>query len=470
MLKTSSVKIKDNIANQIRFDAGYHLSEGQEVKRIISSSPYKLMPISKVCSSIFYGNRARRIYVSKRQNGIPFLSSSDILQADLENVKLASRKYTPALEQMSLKKGWTLISRSGTVGNCAFATAKHAQKLASEHVIRLVPNNILRQGMLFAYLASKYGHSLLTQGTFGAVIQHIEPDFIGSLPIPDFPADFQQEVDDMIQESARLREQASDELRQAQQILKEKASLPDLTPEDYDFYGSTIQNRTVSTFSLNKKDISLMTINAFNYSQRVRNLESKITCNCCSIGDVILGGTFFSTGSFPRVEVKKKHGIMLINQSDIFDAIIEGKYISRRGVKTDSLVEYGEVMIAGVGTLGENETFCRTIFANEDLVGQLVSGEFIRMKTNGKVPAGYLYAWLSSDYGFRLIRSTQAGTKLCRPIQKLLLQKPIPIIDNDSMNEIDKIVKTAHTKRHQANKLELAAIANVEQEIEKWNK
>ena len=127
-------------------------------------------------------------------------------------------------------------------------------------------------------------------------------------------------------------------------------------------------------------------------------------------------------------------------------------------------------MIAGVGTLGENETFCRTIFANEDLVGQLVSGEFIRMKTNGKVPAGYLYAWLSSDYGFRLIRSTQAGTKLCRPIQKLLLQKPIPIIDNDSMNEIDKIVKTAHTKRHQANKLELAALANVEQEIEKWNK
>ena len=127
-------------------------------------------------------------------------------------------------------------------------------------------------------------------------------------------------------------------------------------------------------------------------------------------------------------------------------------------------------MIAGVGTLGEGESFCRTIFANEDLVGQLVSGEFIRMKSNGRVPSGYLYTWLNSEYGFRLIRFTQSGTKLCRPIQKLLLQQPIPILDQDVMNRIDNIVKEAHSKRHEANMLELRAVQMVEQEIEKWNK
>lgn len=214
-MKVSTIKAKDVLAINHRIDASYHLSEGQEVQRFVASSPYPLIPISKACSEIFYGNRAKRVYVKNRENGIPFLSSSDILQSDLENVKLASKKYTPCIEQMRLKKGWTLISRSGTVGNCAFANAKHAQKLASEDVIRLVPNNILRQGMLFAYLASKYGHSLLTQGTFGAVIQHIEPDFVGSLPIPQFPESFQKEVDDLIQESARLREEATDALDEA---------------------------------------------------------------------------------------------------------------------------------------------------------------------------------------------------------------------------------------------------------------
>lgn len=48
---------------------------------------------------------------------------------------------------------------------------------------------------------------------------------------------------------------------------------------------------------------------------------------------------------------------MLINQSDIFDTVIKGKYISKRNVNLSNLVEYGEVLIAGVGTLGENETF-----------------------------------------------------------------------------------------------------------------
>ena len=157
---------------------------------------------------------------------------------------------------------------------------------------------------------------------------------------------------------------------------------------------------------------------------------------------------------------------MLINQSDIFDAIIKGKRISKRRVKTDNLVEYGEVLIAGVGTLGDSEKFCHVIFANEDLVGQLVSGEFIRMKTTKEVTSGYLFAWLDTDYGFRLIRNTQAGTKLCRPIPRMLLEIPVPLIDSDSMQEIDRLVREAHTKRYQANCNERKAISMVEKEIE----
>ena len=185
---------------------------------------------------------------------------------------------------------------------------------------------------------------------------------------------------------------------------------------------------------------------------------------------MLLGGDTFSTGSFPRVEVKEGFGVMLINQKDIFDNIVKGKYISKRGVKIDNLVEYGEVLIAGVGTLGESETFCRAIFANEDLVGQLVSGEFIRMKTNDEIPSGYLYAWLASDYGFRFLRNIQAGTKLCRPIPRLVLELPVPILDVETMIKIDSLVKKANTKRYEANNCERKAIHMVEQEIEKWNK
>lgn len=434
-MKVSTINIKNVRSARLRTDASYHLSEGQIVQNDIASSPYPLMQIKDVSNDIFIGNRAKRIYVSSIEHGIPFLSSSDILKGDLEHVKLASKKYTPEIDRMLLQKGWTLISRSGTIGNCAFANAKHAQKLASEHVI-----------------------------------QHIEPDFVGSLPIPHFPETFQEEVDDLMQEASRLREEATDELNEAEKVLKNAAKLRALIPEDYDYYGLNNSGRKVSCFIRKRKDIDTTTINAFNHSERIRNTKTSITCPAVPLKEVLIGGETFSTGSFPRIEVKEGCGIMLINQKDIFDTIVKGKYISKRNVRTNNLVEYGEVLIAGVGTLGENETFCRAIYANEDLVGQLVSGEFIRMKTNGKVPSGYLYAWLASDYGFRLLRNLQAGTKLCRPIPRLVLEIPVPIVEKETMEEIDKMVKDAYTKRYRANCNERKAISLVEQEIESWNK
>lgn len=469
-MKTSVINYSMSRQKGLRFDASFYLSDGLTARRKVESSPYGIFTIKDVSINIFYGNRAKRIYVTKPKHGIPFLSSSDILRANLENVKLASKQYTPCIEQMTLRKGWILISRSGTIGNCAFTNAKHAQKLASEHVIRINPNNILKSGLVYAYLASQYGHSLLTQGTFGAVIQHIEPDFVASLPIPKFPKAFQNKVDVLIQNASTLREEAAEILTKARKILKEKVHLRDLSPDDYDYFGPHPYYREVSCFVRKRKDIDTTTINAFNHSERIRNIKTLLKCNTKPLYEILLGGKTFSTGSFPRVETKKGYGVMLINQSDIFDTVIKGKYISKRNVNLSNLVEYGEVLIAGVGTLGENETFCRTIFANEDLVGQLVSGEFIRMKTTEEVPSGYLFAWLSSDYGFRLLRNTQTGTKLCRPIPSLVLQIPVPILGFKDMYEIDEMVRDAHTKQHIANNNEKEAISMIECEIENWNK
>ena len=259
-------------------------------------------------------------------------------------------------------------------------------------------------------------------------------------------------------------------LTKAELLLKTEANLRELTSEDYDYFGPRNAERKLSCFTVKRKDINTTTINAFNLSERIRKTKDSIVCKTKPLREVLLGGDTFSTGSFPRVEVKEGFGVMLINQKDIFDNIVKGKYISKRGVKTDNLVEYGEVLIAGVGTLGESETFCRAIFAYEDLVGQLVSGEFIRMKTNDEIPSGYFYAWLASDYGFRFLRNIQAGTKLCRPIPRLVLELPVPILGKETMLKIDSIVKEAHTKRYEANNCERKAIHMVEQEIEMWNK
>lgn len=470
-MKTGKVKFSELQEMRTRLDGSYHLSEAQLVKSYLAKSPFPLIPLKDVSKRIWHAGRWKRVYVDNPNTGITLLGSSAMLKGDLTHEKLVSKKYTDDISDKILQAGWILISCSGTIGNCAFTNAQHAGKLASQHVIRLLPNNILgsglKAGVIYAYLTSKYGYVLLTQGTSGSVIQHIEPENVETILIPQFPDSFQKEIDDLIQESARLREEAADELALAEKTLKEKAGLRDLTPDDYDYFGQHSATRRPSCFIRKASSIRPKSINAFNYSERIATIYGMIP-DSEPLKSILKDGSTFSTGSFPRVEVKDGCGVMLINQSDAFDTIIKGKWISKRNVNLTSLVEYGEVIVAGVGTLGENETFCRTLFGNEDMVGQLISGEFIRMKTNGTVPSGYLYAWLSSDYGFRLIRNTQAGTKLCRPIPDLFLEIPIPILHKEDMDEIDRLVITAHTKLHEANVKELKAISMVESEIEKW--
>ena len=452
-----------------RFDGSYHNAEVNIYSSVIERhSSFKL---KDYCTEIFTSGRNKRVYTTK-EFGYPFLSNSDVVAADpLASCKYSSKKYGFD-EKAILRKGMILTGRVGAIGQTAFVPGylEAYNAMGSDNIIRICVKPEERNGFIYAYLASKIGNLSFWKHATGGVQPFITDAMVGELPIPDFPDAFQKEVDDLIQESARLREEATAALEEASELLKQYASLSDLTESDYDYYGPHSYERQVSCFVKSRKDIDSTTINAFNHSERIKNTKDKITCLTRPLKDLIINGDVFSTGSFPRIEVKEDKGIMLINQSDIFDTIIRGKHISKRNVKLSNLVEYGEVLIAGVGTLGENETFCRCIYANEDLVNQLVSGEFIRMKTIEEIPSGYLYTWLSSDYGFRFIRNLQTGTKLCRPIPRLLLEIPVPIIESNKMKEIHDIVTDAHTKRYKANCLVKQAIGMIENEIEHWNK
>lgn len=452
-MKTATINICAVRSIHFRSDASYHLSEGQHVQRSIASSPYPLLSIRQVADDIFIGNRARRVYVKNVKYGIPFLSSSDILKADLDNVKLASKKYTPDIERMSLKKGWTLISRSGTIGNCAFANAKHAQKLASEHVIRLIPNNMLREGLIYAYLASKYGHSLLTQGTFGAVIQHIEPAFVGSIAIPQFPESFQQEVDDLIQKSARLREEASDALEYAigyfdtlflipfkENCLGKVSSKEILT---------SINKRFEASFHISEgKDIDKYIKEHYEWK---------------SLGEVC--SNISRPDIFKRYYVKK--GVTFLGGADIFLATPD----SEKRLSPKKTANIGALMIKeGTILLPRSGTIGNVAWAHAGHAQKLASEDVIRITPNDILRAGYVYAFLASKYGKKLIQRYIFGSVIQHVEPPHLKLIPVPIIDKKVMDDIHDKVMVYSSAMGKAIEYERKAITMVEQEIEKWNK
>lgn len=456
-MKTARVNIHAVRSINFRTDASYHLSEGQNVQRCIAASPYPLTTIKEVSEDIFIGNRAKRVYVKDSNHGIPFLSSSDILKADLDNVKLASKKYTPEIERMSLKKGWTLISRSGTIGNCAFANAKHAQKLASEDVIRLVPNNILRGGLVYAYLASKYGHSLLTQGTFGAVIQHIEPAFVGSIAIPFFPNSFQQEVDNLVQEAARLREEATCALEKA----KDKVSK--CCNNEFDNLECS-QTNIVSVSSIVKSfktrlDPPVYINKGVAWSKRQKHAKR--------LGDLNI--KIWYPGIFKRAYVK--NGLPYIKGSSVFNVnpFISCDHLSKARTPQleDLWLKEGMLLISCAGACG----LVKMITKEYEDKGAIGSPDIIRLISNDELcTTEYLYVYLQLQHVYDFMQSLKYGSVIERFDIGNVKNIPIVIPSKELSEEITAIVRQYMDCTYRAFNAEEKAIHMVEQEIEKWNK
>ena len=451
-MKVSTINIKDVQSARLRTDASYHLSEGQAVQRDIASSPYPLMRIKDVSNDIFIGNRAKRVYVSSAEHGIPFLSSSDILKGDLEHVKLASKKYTPEIERMLLHKGWTLISRSGTIGNCAFANAKHAQKLASEDVIRQVPNNILRGGLVYAYLASKYGHSLLTQGTFGAVIQHIEPEFVGSLPIPQFPDSFQKEVDDLMQESARLREEAMDALEEAVRYFDEKYS---------------IKEEFTKCFSLKLSQLKLG-IAAYNNNLEVDEFINKYSNNSIRLKDITT--KIFAPPMFKHIYLDKDNGYPFMTGSELTQFNLRYyRWLSPRGVKdiNDYTVSKGTLLLYKSGTT-DGGILGNVFIADNKLDGCCLSDHVIRIVFKDEKKAYWAFAFLKSKGAIKMLQRLATGTMIPFITPERISELQIPSPD-DNYDRIVSLVDKYIEMNSQSKENETKAISMVEQEIERWN-
>lgn len=464
-MKTASIRSSYIIQHNYKLEGEHYLNDNAYLSMQITMHTDKCIALSQ-CASVFNPPVFKRQFCTKTSNSVQYFQSSDVTNSSEQSPVYVNKNQASHLNLL-VHAGDILITGFGCIGDTRLVTKHQNCVCYANNVCRVRANADIMHGYLYAFLSSKYAHAQINNNASGSVVRYIEAPGIKKTLVPNISIGIQKEINDLILEATRLREEATDLLYSAQEKLKSYAGLKELTPNNYDYYGSVNKDRKPSVFVLNRKDISAITINAFNYSERIRKTKELITKHI-PLAEVLVGEESFSTGSFPRIEVKPGNGVKLINQSDIFDTKIKGKYISRKNLKLNNLVQYGEILIAGVGTLGENETFCRTVFANEDLVGQLVSGEFIRMKTKETFPSGYLYAWLSSDYGFRLLRNTQTGTKLCRPIPSLLLKIPVPIIETENMEEIDSLVRKAHTFKHIANKIEDKAISLIEREIEGW--
>lgn len=435
-----------------RFDGSYHNADVNIYNSVITS--HSSHTLSYYCSEIFTSGRNKRVY-TKTEFGDPFLSNSDASSSDPFNTcKYSSKKYGYD-ESALLKGGMILTGRVGAIGQTVFVPTywEKYRTQGSDNIIRIVVKHQFKNGFIYAYLASKIGNLSFWKHATGGVQPFITDKMVGQLPIPDFSETFQQEVDNLVQEAARLREEAADAHEYAISFFNTLFPVPFkdncLGKVSSKEIMTSINKRFEASFHISEgKDIDKYIKEHYEW----KSLDE--VCSNISRPDI-----------FKRYYVK--NGITFLGGADIFLATPDSeKRLSKTKIENISqlAIKEGTILLPRSGTIGN------VAWAHAGHAQKLASEHVIRLLPNDILRAGYVYAFLASKYGKLLIQRYIFGSVIQHVEPPHLKLIPVPIIDQKTMDDIHDKIMIYSSAMGKAIEFEQKAIHMVEQEIEKWNK
>ena len=449
-MKTRTINSKD-IFKTMRFDGSYHNADVNVYSGVIERHSEQRLKF--YCTEIFTSGRNKRVYTSEAL-GYPFLSNSDVVSANpFLSCKYSSKKYGYD-EKALLKKGMILTGRVGAIGQTAFVPEylEKAKAMGSDNIIRICVKPEYQNGFIYAYLASRVGNLSFWKHATGGVQPFITDAMVGELPIPKFPDEFQKEVDDLIQESARLREEAADALEEAVNYFNGKYS---------------INEKTQKTFSLGLKELKLG-FAAYNNNLEVDEFIGKYSIDAYELKNKT--SKIFAPPLFKHIYLSKDNGYPFMTGSELTQFNLRYyRWLSPRGVKdiNDYVVKRGTLLLYKSGTT-DGGILGNVFIADKKLDGCCLSDHVIRVVFNEEQQAYWAFAFLRSKGGVRMLQRLATGTMIPFITPERLSHILIPNPD-DNYERITTLIEKYIDLNSRSKECEDRAINMVEAEIEKWN-
>ena len=452
--------------NGRRFDPGPYLSGAIEAKVRLERLACRKDRLADLTAGheggIYNGPHFSRRFVTDPRYGVPFLGSASMLRADLSNLPLLRKKdaYSPKLVHLRVRTGMTLISCSGTIGRMVYARPDMDGMWSSQDIMKVVPDpEKVPPGYLYAFLSSKYGVPLVTSGTYGSIIQHIEPEHIADLPVPRLGDDLEQRVHELVEEAAVLLTTYQRGIRGATALFFDSVGLADLSDAEWHSRGPDL--------GFSQRFPKVRSFRALNYNPRFQALCATIKGGPWKpLGDICLRGTLKRGGRFKRIDADPEYAYQLVGQKQLFWLCPIGRWVARWALK-DVLVEPGTILVAAQGTLGESELYCRAEFAWGPSCRLAYSEHILRVVADENImPRGCLYAFMRSETAFRMLRSISFGTKLQDHHPAFLRELPVPLPPQEKQEQVHEMIVDAYRDRHKAVALLAEATGLVERTIE----
>lgn len=442
-----------------RLDAPPFLSGAVEARVLLDKLNVPKQPLREVTAGynggIFNGPQFKRSYVASSKHGVPFLGSSSMLQVDLSNLPLISRKSarSPKLLPLHVEEGMTLISCSGTIGRTAYGRSEMVGMLTSQHIMKVVPNpDAIPPGYLYAYLSSRFGKTLVTSGTYGAIIQHIEPEHIADLQVPRFGIELENRVHNLISQAGHLRSDASKIINRCIGIYDSYLDKPAIAKDRHAVVRSKyMQARLDATFYTYKKLDS------------VRRIRNNI------FGSIAVGQISCRIAEAPRLKrqgVDSKYGLPFFGTSALFEAEPEPSYyLNPRSLGgSDYAVSATSLLIPRSGQV--HGIIGNIVFPQGNVIGGLVSEHAIRIDFNNIYDAGYVYLALASRSGLDQLKSMPFGSSIPTLNPDLVGSVEIVAMSEPDRRTLGMQAAQAMDHRNRAIELEVQARQLVERAIE----
>ena len=174
--------------NDLRLNAAFYHPRARTLQRRIRSvsapGTFRTVRLGDEVARVFCPGRFKRAYVESDADAVLFLGGSNITQFVATNRKYLSKR-DPRLEELLVREGWILVTRSGSTGVISRVPSTWDGLAVSEHVIRIVPKeDWLCADYLETFLRSQWGQQLLAAGIFGSVIDEITPEHVADLYVP----------------------------------------------------------------------------------------------------------------------------------------------------------------------------------------------------------------------------------------------------------------------------------------------
>lgn len=447
------VPVQDIFDTGLRLEASVYATEAKQAERAILSNQYGCIAIREL-AEIYHCPRFKRVFVDISE--FPIYQPSQISELNPSPAAFVSDKTEVDLNALRVLQGQILMTCSGTVGNVTLVSKTLANRIFSHDLLRIGSHKQHYAGYLYTYFRSKQGRTLIQSNNYGAVIQHIEPAHLLSLPIPNAPELLKTHIHHTVTESFNLRDESNELMALARNQLQNALALPnveELNPPANAENGLHCFN--VNVANLNHR----FEANYHNpLAQAITQHLHKHAARVLPLGDGELTKQFVLPGRFKRVYVEKGHGVVFFSGKDIGELDpTDKKYLSfsqhDKKIKNELTIKQNMLLITCSGTLG-----------NVALVPKhwdewTMTHDIVRLVPSSEKRAGYLYAWLSSEWGRELIKRSRYGAVVQHIEIEHVAETPVPLLaDTTIMQDINNLVLKANELRYQAFQKEQEAL------------